>query len=325
MGAALALEEMQERTGLSVEELEMKVKDLEKSVSRLEPVAREVVRSEAHLTELNAQNESLVEEIARLEERHETFKENVRDKEQRETELSNRVRNLEDRAQSADERLTNTREDLQTLSGIGMSPDNLSTFAQRFKVVAQHHDMKPETVCSRLMDVLEQLDEGLRLDTIVEEKPQKLQQERSSLEATLSEERRYIIKDINTVAENTITKLKQDLAAGVRGSVIKVSNLKNQALQLGKELGQFNAMVESNKWLKGLQALINGDKEVEPDQIRIIGITVMKASLSWLEHHYQDNTTPHMLRSLISNLISEFERWKPQLILSHGLEQCVLN
>ena len=70
-------------------------------------------------------------------------------------------------------------------------------------------------------------------------------------------------------------------------------------------------MVESNKWLKGLQALIKGDKEVEPNQMRVIGITVMKASLVWLAHHYQDNTTPYTLRSQISNLIYEFERWKP--------------
>ncbi len=290
MRAALALEEARVRTGLSVEELEMKVKDLEESVSRLEPVAREVAHREAQLTKLNAQSESLVEEIAKLEERHEILKENVRDKEQRETKLSNRVRDLEDRAQSADEKLINTRKDLQTLSGIGMSPDNLSAFAQRLKVVAQHHGVKPEIVCSKLMNALEQLDEGLGLDIIVEEKNQKLrkiedtilreeeksavlattneklQQERSNLEATLSEERRHIIKDIKaikTAADNTISKLKQDLAAGVRESVIEVSNLKNQALQLGKELGQFDEMIESNKWLKGLQALVKGNKKVD--------------------------------------------------------------
>ena len=70
-------------------------------------------------------------------------------------------------------------------------------------------------------------------------------------------------------------------------------------------------MIESNKWLKGLQALIKGDKGVEPDQVRVIGVTVMKASLSWLEYYYQDSTAPFMLRSTISSLVGEFERWKP--------------
>ncbi len=47
---ALSLEKVRKRTGLSVEELEMKVKGLEESASRLEPLAREVADSEAQLT-----------------------------------------------------------------------------------------------------------------------------------------------------------------------------------------------------------------------------------------------------------------------------------
>jgi len=338
MRAALAFEEERERTGLSVDELEMKVKGLEESVSRLEPLAKEVADREAQLTELHARSESLVEEVSGLEESHKILEEKVRDKEHRETELSNRVRELEDRAQSADERLTTARKDLKMLSGIGMSLDDLSGFAERLKGIAQRHGIKSEVLCSRLLAELEQLDEGLRLDTIVKAKKEglrnleenmlkakeksveisstneKLQQERSSLRAALLEERRHIVKDIkaiNTTAISMITKLEQDLGTGVRESIIEVNKLKDQALRLGKELGQFNEMVESNKWLKGLQAMIKGEEEVEPCQVRVIGITVMKAMLTWLDHHYQGSIAPFMLRSSISNLIGELERWKP--------------
>ena len=336
--AALAFEEERERTGLSVEELEMKVQGLEESVNRLEPLAKEVADRKAQLTELNAQSESLIEEVAELEERHEILQEKMRDKEQRETELSNRVRDLEDRAQSADERLTTARKDLKMLSGIGMSLDNLSAFTQRLKVVAQRHGIKSEILCSRLMGELEQLDEGLGLDTVVEGKNQKLheieetilraeeksvglvntieklQQERSSLEATLSEERRHIIKDIkaiNTVAENTITKLKQDLSTGVRESVIEVNKLKNQALQLGREFGQLNEMIELNKWLKGLQALAKGDEEVELNQVRVLGLTVLRSIQSRLDQAYKDSGSQPLLRASINNLIGGLEGWKP--------------
>jgi len=337
MRVALSLEEVRKRTGLSIDELEMKVSGLEESANRLEPLAKEVADYESQLTELNAQSESLVEEVSELEERHEILEENVRDKEQRETELSNRVRDLEDRAQSADEQLTTARKDLKMLSGIGMSLDNLAAFTQRLKLIAQRHDIKSEVLCSRLMDELEQLDEGLGLETTIKTKKQelrriedtviqtkeesmallstneKLREERSSLKAALLEERRHITKDIkaiNTVAESTITKLKQNLSTGVRESIIEVNKLRNQALRLGRELGQFNEMIESNKWLKGLQALAKGDEEVEPDQVRVIGITVMQAILSWLDHHYQDSIAPFMLRSSIINLIGELERWK---------------
>jgi len=338
MRAALAFEEERERTGLSVDELEMKVKGLEESVSRLEPLAKEVADREAQLTELHARSESLVEEVSGLEESHKILEEKVRDKEHRETELSNRVRELEDRAQSADERLTTARKDLKMLSGIGMSLDDLSGFAERLKGIAQRHGIKSEVLCSRLLAELEQLDEGLRLDTIVKAKKEglrnleenmlkakeksveisstneKLQQERSSLRAALLEERRHIVKDIkaiNTTAISMITKLEQDLGTGVRESIIEVNKLKDQALRLGKELGQFNEMVESNKWLKGLQAMIKGEEEVEPYQVRVIGITVMKAMLTCLDRHAQDSGVPYMLRPSIASLIGELERWKP--------------
>lgn len=140
----------------------------------------------------------------------------------------------------------------------------LSAFTQRLKVIAQHHGIKSEFLCSKLMDELEQLDEGLGLDTMIKAKKQELhrientifkakeetarisstnktlRQERSGLKAALLEERRHITKDIKTInatANSMITQLKQDLGASVRGSVIEVNKLKNQALQLGKELG----------------------------------------------------------------------------------------
>jgi len=335
--AALAFEEQRERTGLGVDELEAKVRSLEESANRLEPLAKEMVDREAQLVELNARGESLAEEVSGLEKRHKILKENVRDKEQRETDLSNRVRELEDRAQNADERLTTARKDLKILSGIGISPDNLSAFTQRLKVIAQRHSIKSGALCSRLVDELEQLDEGLGLETIMKTKKQelcriedtilkakeestaltstneKLRQERSSLRAALLEERRHIIKDvkaINTTAISMIAKLEQDLGAGVRGSVIEVNKLRNQALQLGKELGQFKQMIESNKWLKGLQAMIEGDEEVAPGQVRVIGITVMRSMLTWLDHHAQDSGIPYVLRPSITSLIGELEKWK---------------
>jgi septal ring factor EnvC (AmiA/AmiB activator) len=362
---ALSLEEIRKRTGLSVEELEIKVKDLEESASRLEPLAKEAADYEVGLTELTKQRESLAEEVSGLEERHEILEDNVRDKEQRETEISNRVSNLEDRAQSADERLTTTRKDLKELSGIGMSPDNLSAFAQRVKVVAQRHTMKPEVIYSKLMDELEQLDEGLGLDTINKAKNQelrridsairkgedesmaisntneKLRQERSELKAVLSEERRHITNNIvainriaeNTIAEleaaileerrhitkgfeaiitaaeNTIAELNQNLSSGIDESVAEVNKLRDRTLQLGKELGQYNEMIESNKWLKGLLALVKDD-EVEPEKVRVIGITVLRSILSWMKHYYENSNSPWWLVS-ISNLIGELERWKP--------------
>ncbi|GAH79788.1 unnamed protein product, partial [marine sediment metagenome] len=179
--AALAFEEERRRTDLSVDELETKVKSLEESVTRLEPLAKEVMEQEARLAELTKQRESLAEEVSVLEKQNNVLQDKVRSREKRETELSNRIRDLEDRAQSADERLNAARKDLRMLSGIGMSSDNLSAFTQRLKAMAQHHGIKPEVLSSRLMDELEQLDEGLKLDTITKAKKEELRMEQRKL------------------------------------------------------------------------------------------------------------------------------------------------
>ena len=392
---ALSLEEERKRTGLSVEELEVKARALEESASRLEPLVKEVKQTESALKGLNRNRKGLVEEIAKLEKYQQTLKESVRDKEKRETELSSRLIELEDRAQSADERLTIAREELKILSGLGMSLENLSAFTQRLKITAQRHGMKPEVTCSKLLDELEQLEEGFKLETLTKEKKQELsrieailrrkkeelaginitnermRQEQSELKAILAEEQRHITNNIEaistsalstlaelkaamseerrhifksmkainvtagkhntelktillnarkqtkkdmesiiTAAESTIAEQNQNLRSGVIESVSEVNRLRNQALKLGNELGQFNEMIESNKWLKGLYAMVEGDEEIELSQVRVIGITVIRAMLNSLDHCEQGDVPPLLLRQYIVNLMGELERWK---------------
>ncbi|MFC1861251.1 hypothetical protein ACFLYL_03120 [Chloroflexota bacterium] len=192
-------------------------------------------------------------------------------------------------------------------------------------------------MCSKLMDELEQLGEGLGLDTINKAKNQelrkidgairkgeeesisinstneKLRQERSSLEASLLEEQRHISQDmkaINTTARNAVTKLKQDLSSGIRESVTEMNNLRDQALQLGSQLGQLREIIESNQWLKSFQTLLKGEEAVDLSQVRMVGITVLRGILSWLDRYYEDSSSQYWLRHSISNLIGELEKWK---------------
>lgn len=388
----LLLKEVQKSTGLSLDDLESKVKDLEESVSQLEPLAKEAAEREVELAKLEEKRQSFTEKVANLEKRYSILQDNVKQKERRETVLSNRVKSLEDRAESADERLTVSRGDLKILSGLGISPDNLTAFSQRIKIIAQCHSMKSETLYSRLMDELEQMDEGLGLDTVIKARKdeldrletnilkakeeserisatnEKLRQERTALKAALSEGRRHFVTDIGsintvvdsaitelkqnldtavregsieidklrnkgrktletvmkeerrhavadmkaigTLVDNTVTSLKKNLGDGVSEGTFEINRLRNQALMLGKELGQFNEMIESNKWLKGLSAMVKGDEKLEPCQVRVIGITLMRAMHTWLEHYAQNNAVPYSLRSWISNTIGELEKWK---------------
>ncbi|MFC1982354.1 hypothetical protein ACFLV5_00975 [Chloroflexota bacterium] len=135
----------------------------------------------------------------------------------------------------------------------------------------------------------------------------------TELKAILLKGRKQMTKDMEgiiTAAGRTIAAQNQNLRSGVSESVSEVNRLRNQALQLGTELGQFDEIIESNRWLKGLRTLVKGDEEIEPDQVRVIGITVMQALLTWLDRHSQDSGVPFSLRSTVTNLISGFEKWK---------------
>ncbi len=140
-----------------------------------------------------------------------------------------------------------------------------------------------------------------------------IRQEKASLRAALTEERRHVTKDlrsINTNAKEAIARLSHDLSSGIRENVIEVGKLSDQALRLGRKLGQFNEMIESNKWLSSLQALVKGDEEVEAKQVRVILVTVMKAFLTWLDRQSQEKGIPMLLKPTVNNLTGELERWK---------------
>jgi len=64
---------------------------------------------------------------------------------------------------------------------------------------------------------------------------EKLREERAGLRVALTEERRYITKDlrsINSLAKDTITRLKEDLSSGINEGVAKMNKLNNLALLL---------------------------------------------------------------------------------------------
>jgi len=63
--AALALQEIQERTGLSVEALEKKAGGLEREVARLEPIAKELERCPQELEELKKRKQMNLKDVHR--------------------------------------------------------------------------------------------------------------------------------------------------------------------------------------------------------------------------------------------------------------------
>jgi DNA repair exonuclease SbcCD ATPase subunit len=343
--AAMEYREVLERTGLGVEEMDKKVKTLEEISNQIEPLAKKTLALRGELADLEVKKEGLADEIAGLERHRQMLTENVKEREQREGELSTRVANLEERLQSDDERLSTARKDLQALSAIGMSFDELSGFSERLRGVAHRHGVTPKALCARLLTELEQLDKGLGLETLVhtrqlelnkleqaitkaQEKSavlnsqsQQLQQELASLKAQITGERSSVVKElriVNTMARNTVAELKQDLSNGIQEGLDAVAKLTKEIFEAGKEFGKIEAMIKSSAWFEDMLCLLGGKDDVTASRVRVVGLILLKSIVAWLERNYPRDISLHLLRTTLTNVVGELERWKPQASLAEG-------
>jgi uncharacterized coiled-coil DUF342 family protein len=247
------------------------------------------------------------------------------------------VIDLEERVYAADDKLILAKQDLKKLSTIGMSTENLTAFAQRLMVIAQRHGIKPQIVSNRLFEELEQLDEGLGLDVTIKEKKKELQKikaeivrkkgqvsslhlevedlrgEKTSLVNMINHERNQVISDLNSIkiaAELTISGLNNELNAGVTKSMDERNRLKDQAVEVGKELGGIQESIESHKWQRDLLAIVDNNDDIKPRQVREILIKITKGISQWLHRHQTDISISYGIQLYIDSLIAEVERWR---------------
>ena len=336
--AALDLATLEERTGLSFHDLEEKAHDLEQAVADLEPLAQQVQEYREQLKELSEQRQRLTDEVTELEKRLQSLSPKVKDNEKRETELFHRVQELEQRAQAADERLTTTRKDLRVLAELGLPPNDLSGFTQRLCGIAQRYGINPGVLCEWLLHELEQLEKGLSLKLLFRKEQQelgktkqsqdkaqeelaalkaaiqKLRQEQASLRSIITEERKHISKETQAIimlARNTATRLSQQLGNSVEEAIREVQKLKNQALEVGSELGRCQALVEVNEWLRQLLALVRGDGNVTGNQVRVVGLALLRGVSAWLNQQPDEIRALSQLKVRITDTIEELERWRP--------------
>jgi predicted nucleic acid-binding Zn-ribbon protein len=343
--AAMEYREVLQRTGLSVDEMEKKVRTLEEASSQLEPMAKKALELQGEIEELERNKGCLTDEMAGLEGHRNMLTESIKEKEQREEDLSTRIAHLEERLQFDEERLAGARKDLKTLSCIGISFDELSGFTERLKGVAHRHGIDPKTLYGRLLTELEQLDKGLSLETLVQTRQlelskiegalskaqeksavldnqnQQLQQELSSLKAQIADERNSIVKElrtVNTTAQNTVVALKQDLSKGIQEGLDEVARLAKESLEAGKEFGKLEAMIKSNAWFEDILSLLRGEDNVTASQVRVVALILLKSIVAWLERNYPRDMSLHLLRTIIANVVVELERWKPQVSSTEG-------
>jgi len=330
-----SIQQVQQRSGLSLEALDNRVQELDKKAADLEPISDKLKDYKKQLAELTKQREELANSVAMLEQKSELLTPQVKELERREQTLSRRIADMEPKANKAETTLSTLKGETQKLEDIGFTFNELAEFNKKLQAIAQRHTIKPSELRSRLLHELETLDKGLTLETLIQSRQQELdkteqalvtikseaettrvvvdglKQEKTNLEASIKETREKVSREIAKIiplAHNAIAKLGKDLQHGNDEALAEIRWLRDEAVDVGKEVGRCEGILQSSQWLNELLALVRGEEEIEGKRVRIIVLSVVRALHIWLKRQLSLSYT--LLPVTVENLISELERWK---------------
>jgi chromosome segregation ATPase len=332
-----SIQEVQKRTGLNLDALDDKVHELEKKAAELEPVSGKLADCKKQIVELTKQRRELSSEVANFEEKCKLLKPQVKDLEKREKNFSHRVTEMEPRARKAETTLSTLSQEIQKFQDIGFAFEELAEFYQGVQVVAQRHTIKPGELRGRLLHELETLDKGLGLETLIKTKQlelnkaeqavaetkkelettkavvSSLKQEKTNLEASIKNTREKVsgeMAKITPLAMDVVNQLVEELRRGHDESLVEVRRLRDEALEVGKEVGRYEQTLQANQWLADLLALVQGDESIEGKRVRVIVLSALRGSAVWLKRHSSESYTLSSLSSATDSLIRELEQWK---------------
>jgi len=330
-----SIQEVQQRSGLSLEALDNKARELEKKAADLEHMSTKLEDYKKQLVELTRQREELTSSVDMLDQKNKLLRPQIKDLERREQALSRRIGDMEPKANKAEATLSTLKSEMQKLEDVGISLGELAEFSENLEMIVQHHTIKPSELRIRLLHELENLDKGLTLETLIHSRQQELdkmeqalvttkseaettrvvvdglKQEKTNLEASIKEMREKVSREILKIiplAQDTIGKLREELQHGNDEALAEVRRLRDEAVDVGKEVGRCEGILQSSQWLNELLALVRGEEEIEAKRVRIIALSVIRALHIWLKHQHSLSFT--LLPITVENLISELEQWK---------------
>lgn len=329
------IQEVQQRSGLSLEALDNKVHELEKKAADLGPISDKLKDCKKQLSELGRQRDELVNSVAILEQKNELLTPQVKELERREQNLSRQIADMEPKAQKAETTLSTLKSELQKLKDIGLSFSELAEFHEKLQVIAQRHVIEPSELRSRLLHELESLDKGLALEMLIQGRQQEmdkmeqaiargkkevettrtvvdsLKQEKTNLEASIKEMREKVIREIAKIiplAQDAISKLEEELRCGNDEALAEIRRLKDEAVDVGREVGRYEGILQVNEWLNELLALVQGEENIAGKRVKVIVLLVVRALHTWLKR--QGSLSFTLLLYAVETLIGELERWK---------------
>ena len=332
-----SIQEVQQRTGLDLEALGNKAQELERKASALEPMSDKLKDCKKQLAELTRQREELATTVAGLDEKYKLLNPRVKDLERREQALSRRIAHMEPKAQEAETTLSILNGEIQRLNDIGLSLEELAGLNDRLRVIAQHHAIEPSELKSRLLHEMETMDKVLALEALIQTRQKELdrteqainkgkkeiettkavtgslRQEKANLEASIKKTRERVSREIARIipiAEDTIDRLGKELWRGNEEALVEIRRLKDEAVQVGREIGRCEGILQLNQWLNELVALARGEENIEDKRVRTIALLILRGVAAWLKRHEPNNVRLSTILFATNSMIRELEQWK---------------
>jgi transposase len=330
-----SIQEVQKRSGLGIEALDKKVHELEKKAADLEPVSDKLKDSKKELAALTKQRDELANSVAILEQKEEMLTRRVKELEKREENLSRRINDMEPKAEKAQSTISALKREAQKLEDLGLSLKELAEFNEKLRQIAQHHSIKPSELRGRLLQELQHLDKGLTLEGSIRGWRQELdkteqavirtrkeaeteravvgdlEQQKMNLEASIKEMTSNVMREIARivpVAQDAVAKFGEDLRHGNDEALAEVQRLRDEAVEVGREIGRYEGILKSCEWLDELLTLVQGKENIADERVKVIALLVVRAIHTWMKR--QESISYTLLQHTLETLIGQLERWK---------------
>lgn len=330
-----SIQEVQQRSGLGIEALDKKVHELEKKAADLEPVSDKLKDSKKELADLTKQRDKLANSVAILEQKEEMLTPRVKELEKREQNLSHRIADMEPKAEKAETTISTAKGEIQKVEDMGLSLRGLAEFNEKLQEIAQRHTIKPSELRNRLLQELQSLDKGLALETLIRCRQQELdkteqalirtkkeveteravvhnlEQQKTSLEASIKEMTSNVMREIARIvplARDAVAEFGEDLQHGNDEALAEVQRLKDEAIEVGREIGRYEGILKSCEWLDELLILVQEEENIADKRVKVIALLVVRATHTWMKR--QESISYTLLQHALETLIGELERWK---------------
>ncbi len=292
------------------------VNNLEQKYGLLNPRVNDLEKREAELLRRNKDQQDTIEKA--------------------EATLAALSREKQDTIQKADATLAALGKEKQKLLKAGFSLEALAEFNDRTRAIAARHHIAVAVLSERLLHELESLDKGLGLEVLIESRKAELkkceqaivsakkeheglqatiltlEQQKVALEASIRTTRDKVSDEIAKMipaAREAVSRLAKELQLGNEGVLDEVRHLKDQALEVGKEIGRYEGIIKVNQWLIELMTLVRGEDGLEAQRVRTILLQVLRGGASWMKRN-QAKSGASALTYATQRLVGELEEWR---------------